>query len=343
MKTRFFLLFVCFTLFACSLFSPPVARDAPSLPAEFLSAPKPVSPDENVPTPVWEEILLDSARDGIAQVEPVPRPDFPPPSVEPSIPLPPLADVLPLPVGTVNVLLLGSDERGPFSGVRTDSILLVSFHPKRGKVSMISFPRDLYVYIPGWTVRRINEAYQHGGFELLADTFDYNFGIRPEYFVLVNFEAFTQAVDSMGGIDVQVAKALREGDYSVKPGLVHMDGEMALWYVRSRYTTSDFDRMRRQQEALLAIFQRMISLDVLKQIPQMYAVYEDSALTNIGLQESLAWAGVAGRIVDDTDSLHTLTIDREYVTPFRTPAGAQVLLPNPEAIRSLFKETFQVR
>jgi LCP family protein required for cell wall assembly len=199
------------------------------------------------------------------------------------------------------------------------------------------------VYIPGWTVRRINEAYQHGGFELLADTFDYNFGIRPEYFVLVNFGAFTQAVDSMGGIDVQVAKALREGDYSVKPGLVHMDGEMALWYVRSRYTTSDFDRMRRQQEALLAIFQRMISLDVLKQIPQMYAVYEDSALTNIGLQESLAWAGVAGRIVDDTDSLHTLTIDREYVTPFRTPAGAQVLLPNPEAIRSLFKETFQVR
>lgn len=342
MKARVFLLLVCFVLLACSLFSPPVPP-APPIPDNLLSVPKQNQPDESVPTPAFEAPLLDSTGDKITPPGPVSRPDFPPPSVEPSIPLPPIADVFPLPAGTVNVLLLGSDERGPYGGTRTDSILLLSFHPKHGKVTVISFPRDLYVYVPGWTVRRINEAYQHGGFELLADTFDYNFGIRPAYFVLVNFEAFQQAVDSLGGIEVRVANALREGDYSVKPGLVHMDGEMALWYVRSRYTTSDFERMIRQQEVLLAIFQRLVSLDAMKKIPQMYSVYEESVVTNITLQESIAWATVAGRIVEDPDTLQTRTLGRDYVTPFRTPAGAQVLLPEREAILALFEEIFQVR
>ncbi|NUM43204.1 MAG: LCP family protein, partial [Anaerolineales bacterium] len=190
----------------------------------------------------------------------------------------------------------------------------------------------------GWTVRRINEAYQHGGFELLADTFDYNFGIRPEYYVMVNFEMFEEVVDQMGGLEVQVAKALREGDYSVKPGAVHMDGEMALWYVRSRYTTSDFERMTRQQEVLLALFQRLISLDALKKVPQMYATYEEKVVTNVTLPETLAWAGAAGRIVEAPASLQTLTVGRDYVTPFLTPAGAQVLLPERDAILEALRD-----
>ncbi|HNB52670.1 MAG TPA: LCP family protein, partial [Anaerolineales bacterium] len=290
MKIRAFFLTVCFALFACSLFTPPPVSVSPTpvVSTPLLSGPKPPTLPQSEPTPASETPILDSIGDGIFRPDP-PRKEFPLPSENPAIPLPTLADVFPLPAGTVNVLLLGSDERGPYSGVRTDTILLVSFHPKQGKVTMISFPRDMYVYIPGWTVRRINEAYQHGGFDLLADTFDYNFGIRPDHYVLVNFNAFQQAVDSLGGIDVQVGKALRESGYSVKPGVVHMDGEMALWYVRSRYTTSDFDRMTRQQEVLVAIFQQLISMDALKQVPQMYHVYQGSVVTNISLQETLNW------------------------------------------------------
>jgi polyisoprenyl-teichoic acid--peptidoglycan teichoic acid transferase len=340
MKTRLFILFLCMTLIACSIFSPPVSQESPRSPAEILAGVKPdkTAEAENIPTPTWEEILLDSAGDVIATSEPVARPDFPLPSIEPVIPLPPLADALSLPSGTVNVLLLGSDERGPFGGLRTDSLLLVSFHPKRGVVSVISFPRDLYVYIPGWTVRRINEAYQYGGFDSVADTFDYNFGVRPDYFVLVNFGAFEQAVDGMGGIDVNVGESLREGDYSVQPGVVHMDGEMALWYVRSRYTTSDFDRMRRQQEVLMATFERVISLDALKKAPQMYALYEESVTTNVGPQEVLAWVGVAKRIADTPETLQALTINQEFVTPYLTPAGGQVLLPKRDAIWDALNE-----
>ncbi|GAB4578325.1 MAG: LCP family protein [Anaerolineales bacterium] len=336
MKTRLFFFFLGFTLFACSFFSRPGSLPL-STPPDILTVPKPTEP-EIVPAPSWQDVLLDSAGDEITPAQSAPRPTFPPPLVQPSIPLPSLADVLPVPAGTVNLLLLGSDERSPFDGVRTDTILFVSFHPKGETVSIISFPRDLYVYIPGWTVRRINEAYQHGGFELLADTFDYNFGLRPEYYLLVNFEAFQQAVDSLGGIDVQVGEALAEGDYEVHPGLVHMDGEMALWYVRSRYTTSDFERMTRQQEVLMAIFQRLISVDALKKIPQMYTLYEESVQTNISLQNTLAWSNVAKHIADDPANLQTLTLGREYVTPFRTPAGAQVLLPERALILAALRE-----
>jgi len=137
---------------------------------------------------------------------------------------------------------------------------------------------------------------------------------------------------------VQVAAPLREGDYAVQPGLVHIDGEMALWYVRSRYTTSDFERMLRQQEVLMAVFQRLISQDALKKVPQWYALYEKSVVTNIGLERALAWAGVARRITDDGETLRTLTIDRTFVTPYRTPGGAQVLLPEREAIWAALNE-----
>lgn len=333
MKTRAYFLFICISLFACSFFAPPVA---PSPPDSLQSADKPLVVTESAP--VFVNPILDSTSDTITLPETAARKEFPPPSDPPSIPLPPLADVFPLPAGTVNVLLLGSDARGPYGGARTDTILLVSFHPKHGKVTMISFPRDLYVYIPGWTVRRINEAYQHGGFDLLADTFDYNFGIRPTAYVLVNFEGFQDAIDELGGIDVQVGKALRESGYSVKPGVVHMDGEMALWYVRSRYTTSDFERMTRQQEVLVAIFQQLVSKDALKHIPQMYSVYEESLETNITLQETVSWAGAAGRIVEDPTNLQSLTIGRDYVTSFLTPGGAQVLLPERDAILQAITE-----
>ena len=337
MKTLFSLLYICFGLLACSIFSPMASHGTTRSASELLAAPKSTQTSESEPAFTWPETRLDSLGNVIVKPEPIQR-VFAPPSIEPVIPLPPPADALPLPAGTVNVLLLGSDEREEIGGIRTDTLLLVSFHPKKGAVSVISFPRDLYVYIPGWTVRRINEAYQHGGFELLAETFDYNFGVRPDYFVLVNFGVFKQAVDGLGGIDVQVAASLHEGDYFVSPGLVHMDGEMALWYVRSRYTTSDFERMLRQQEVLMAVFQRMISQDALKKIPHLYALYEKSVVTNIGLERALAWAGVARRIADDTETIQPLTIDRAYVTPYRTPGGAQVLLPERGPIWAALNE-----
>jgi anionic cell wall polymer biosynthesis LytR-Cps2A-Psr (LCP) family protein len=124
------------------------------------------------------------------------------------------------PGSRVNLLLLGSDQRPYEGGFRTDTIILVSLDPSKGKANLVSFPRDLYVLIPGWTQQRINTAMGYGGFPLLANTLEYNFGVRPTYYVMVNFFAFEQTIDSLGGIDVNVAEALsdhrdKHGNYNV--------------------------------------------------------------------------------------------------------------------------------
>lgn len=142
MKTRACFLALCLTLFACSLFSP-----APTpTQTDILNSTKP-NPLANtipettiVPTPTWEEILVNSSGGGMRPPAPVAGSDFPPPSVNPVIPLPPSRRCYPSPQGTINMLLLGSDAHGPFGGQRTDTLLFVSFHPKRGEVTIISFP-----------------------------------------------------------------------------------------------------------------------------------------------------------------------------------------------------------
>ena len=167
--------------------------------------------------------------------------------------------------------------------------MLVSINTKNGTVSEISIPRDLYVIIPGWTTNRINTALPHGGFEMMADTFAYNFGVRPDYYIMTNFQGFVGLVDSLGGISVNVGKYLSDdcnlpqkskGTCTVKPGIVKMNGQTALWYVRSRYSTSDYDRLRRAQEVLLALFTKMISLDALKKVPELYTQFNNSTVVS---------------------------------------------------------------
>jgi LCP family protein required for cell wall assembly len=245
-----------------------------------------------------------------------------------------------LPPGSrVNLLLLGSDQRPYQGGFRTDTILLVSLDPSAGTASMVSFPRDLYVAIPGWTQQRINTAMGYGGFPLLASTFEHNFGIRPEYYVMVNFWAFVETIDSLGGIDVYAAQTLTDhrdgyGYYTVGAGLNHMDGETALWYARSRYTTSDFDRGRRQQEVIMALFDRLLSLNAIEQAPELYEIYVQNVTTDLTWQNIAPLIPLAAQL-SDSSNIRRYYIGPGQVTPWTTPGGAQVLLPNQAAINAV--------
>lgn len=116
--------------------------------------------------------------------------------------------------------------------------MLVVIKPD-GAVSLASFPRDLWVCLPGKFMERINTAQEYGGFALVQSTFQYNFGFTPQSYVLTNFNDFRSIIDNLGGIDVQVGLTLsdaRDGypkGYTVHAGLVHMDSETALWYSRA--------------------------------------------------------------------------------------------------------------
>ena len=269
--------------------------------------------------------------------------DYPGPIVWPAVEIPPPAGLLPQPEGQINILLLGSDQRPYEGGFRTDTIVLLTIDPARQSAHLTSFPRDLYVYIPGWTVQRINTALAWGGFDALAQTFEYNFGVRPDHYVRINLFTFQSVVDSLGGIDVQVAVPLSDhrdgyGTYSVPAGLVHMDGETALWYVRSRYTSSDFDRTRRQQEVLEAIFYRLLSLNAIQRAPELFALYQNNVFTDLALADIQPLLPLA-KAVGQSGNIQSYYIGPQQVIPYTVPTnGAQVLLPIREAVLEVMRQ-----
>jgi LCP family protein required for cell wall assembly len=251
------------------------------------------------------------------------------------------AGMLPQPKGQVNILLLGSDQRQGTGGFRTDTIMLVTINPAENSVHLTSFPRDLYVDIPGYSTSRINTAHARGGFETLADTFEYNFGVRPELYAMINFWTFVDVVDSLGGIDVYASQPLSErtgvGWFTIPAGLNHMDGDTALYYSRSRYSTSDFDRNRRQQEVITAIVAKLMSLYTIAKIPELYRIYVDNVTTNIKLSDVIPLIPVVARI-KSADQIQHFYIGRGQVTSWMTPGGAAVLLPRKDAILEVLRE-----
>ncbi len=246
----------------------------------------------------------------------------------------------------VNIMVLGSDERPYAYGHRTDTMMLVSLDLESGIATLLSFPRDLYVFIPGWRVDRINVADAYGGPERVAQTILYNFGIEVDHTIMINFYGFTQVVDSLGGIDVKVEAYLQDEcgrrDWSYYPGTYHMDGFTALCYVRMRKTTGDFDRLRRQQEALLAIFNKMLSLEGLSRRPDLYAQFLAFVETDFTLEDSLRLLPLATKLAADPDRIHRYSIDPTMGSLWRVPySGASVILPDWEAIEPMLHEIFE--
>mgnify|MGYP000745994323 CR=1 FL=1 len=249
------------------------------------------------------------------------------------------------PKGQVNILLLGSDARSRQKLFRTDTIILASLNPDKGTVSMVSFPRDLYVHIPGWGTDRINTAWERGGFDTLADTLEYNFGVRPDHYVLINFSSFKKMIDSLGGLEVKVGEPLTDryggrGVITIPKGKTKMDADMVLWYVRSRKTSNDFARNRRQQEVLLALAEKLISMDAIRRAPELYAAYKESVSTDLGLLDLLGFLPLAARLTD-TSRIHSHFIGPKHVVNYITPGGAMVLLPQREAIMQVIRQVLK--
>ena len=268
--------------------------------------------------------------------------DYPGPSVWPDIAIPAPIGILNQPSDQVNIMILGSDQRPHDYGFRTDTILLVTISPSLGTVNITSFPRDLYVYIPGWTIQRINTAFAHGDYDLLAKTMEYNFGVHPDYYVLANFWTFSQAIDNLGGIDVNVARVFTDartgrGDFTVYPGINHMNGDEALWYVRARYTSSDFDRGRRQQEVLQAIFNRVMSINGIAKAPQLYQTYKSSVTSNISLDLIKTLLPLAPKL-KDASMIHHFYIGPGQVYSWVNTSGADVLVPNRDAVIEVMRQ-----
>ncbi len=258
---------------------------------------------------------------------------------------PPPAPTIPVPTQQIRILLMGSDIRADNS-FRTDIILLLTVNPAEGTATVLSFPRDLYVYLPWGRFERINTV-QYFGFDTMADTLEMNFGVRPQYYMVTNFAGFVNIIDGLGGIDVEVGKELSDqcdlpsrdahGRCTVKEGTTRMDGQFALWYVRSRYSTDDMERLRRSQEVLMGVFKRLLTLDAIRRAPEIYHQFSGSVETNLDLTTILSLGTVAPRLAQE-GHIRRYALSYKEAMPFIGADGANLLFPNLERIRKIIEE-----
>lgn len=168
----------------------------------------------------------------------------------------------------VTFLLVGSDSRvaaeeGEDPGGRSDAIMIARFTGDREHAQLISIPRDSWVDIPGRGMNKINAAYALGGPTLLIQTVEQLTQVRIDHYMAIDFDGLIQMTDDLGGVDVVVAETTQNGPYTFQAGTNHLNGEQARWYLGQRYDLpgGDFDRVKRQQQYLKAMFGKLFSSD----------------------------------------------------------------------------------
>jgi LCP family protein required for cell wall assembly len=250
------------------------------------------------------------------------------------------------------ILLLGVDER-PDEQQRgipghTDTIAVLVLQPPGG-ATLISFPRDLWVTIPGFGEQRLNVAYPlgaqsgqpAGGPRLVERTIAAAFGLSVDRWARVDFRGFAALVDALGGVEIDVPRTLVDETYPtddygtrrlvIPAGRQRMDGATALAYVRTRAPDSDFGRVARQQQVLAALREQALMPSGLLRLPGALVALSGAVRSDLSPRETLALLRTLATL--PRDRLHPLVIGPDLAPPARTAGGAAVLMPRADAIR----------
>jgi LCP family protein required for cell wall assembly len=279
--------------------------------------------------------------------------------------VPPLGEGTVATIGDrINVLVLGLDRR-PSEGqepTRTDTMAVLTLDPMSRTAGVLSIPRDLLVEIPngrgGYFVDRINTAYRFGGLtdyeggalQAVRDTIEHNFPqIRVDYEVVIDFAAFIRIIDTLGGVDVYIPEGFRytervsvddrDGVLPVfQAGWEHMNGERALYYVRYREgPDGDLGRIRRQQDVMFAVAQKLVGLGAVARAPELWRQYSEAVVTDIPSYRIPGLALLAGQIGLERVVMRSLgEVARDAVTA----GGADVLVAEPEDIARVVNALF---
>jgi len=261
---------------------------------------------------------------------------FAPYSIEPATPIPPAAERMALPEDVEIWLFLGSDQEAPYRG-RTDAVHLAFVNKRLSKASVISIPGSLFVYIPGYTMQRLNTAYALGGMNLVRETLAYNFGIKPDRFTVAHPQEFGWLVDDLGGVDVSVLLPIRDACGGLPAGLHTMTGQKALCYVSYLSGEDEIDRTRRQQQMLQLLFTKLVQNGRLVKLPAMYVSYIHQLDTDFSLPELLLDIPLFLRL-GDPQRLSYYLLGWNELQSWELPDNTQtsVLLPDAEAVSAVF-------
>jgi len=263
--------------------------------------------------------------------------------------------------GRVNILVAGysADDPGHDGADLTDSIMILSIDPTNHTAFMLSIPRDMWVDIPGSGYQKINAAYEdgaaenfsqegytNGGMGLLEEVVQQDFGIQSDYSVLVNYTAFRDLVNAVGGINIDIQSSDSRGIYDSNTGInlpngeATLDGNTALALARSRgdgygsygFPDSDFDRTMYQRLMLLAIKDKATSTSVISnpiKVGQLADAIGNNVQTNMSLDEMVSFAKLMDKINDSNiKSVGLNSINgQDLVTDYMTSDGEDALIP----------------
>jgi len=253
----------------------------------------------------------------------------------------------------VNILFLGLDERDlDTDAPRSDTMILFTIDPASKTAGMLSIPRDMWVNIPGGfgygkinTAFALGEQYKlpGGGPGLSMKTVEQFLGVPVHYYGQIDFHAFEEAIDAMGGLYMCVDTKVRVDPIGPKPkqpfekGCSVRHGYMVLAYARDRKTTEggDVDRARRQQEVIMALRDQVLSPqnfpDMVKLAPDIYNEASQGLRTNLSFEEMLKLARLATQI--DVSQIRQGVINYDMGILETSPDGLSILKPIPDQIR----------
>ncbi len=269
----------------------------------------------------------------------------------------------------INILLLGMGGPGHNGPFLTDTIIIASIKPSTGQIAMISIPRDLGVEMPGYGLQKINHASAYGeakqvgsGAEASAKIIEDTFDIKIPYYARVDFAAFEEIIDAVGGIKIDVERSFMDKEFpapndeyqalTFTKGAQTMDGERALQFARSRHGDngegSDFARAARQQKVLLSLKEKILSFQTLAnpiRISKIINSLGNHITTNIELSQIIALLKI-GRSADMSKIISLVFDENEdgYLTSGYTEDGNYILSPkngNFKEINSAIKNIFE--
>jgi LCP family protein required for cell wall assembly len=227
---------------------------------------------------------------------------------------------------SLNILVLGVDKRADGGDQNADVIIIAHLDLVNHRLAGVSLPRDLLVEIPGVGEDKINGSYNYGvvaspddpvaGVAKVRDTVESVFGIPIDGYVLIDFDGFSDVVDAMGGITVDVPYEIYDDEYPTEdygvttihfdPGVQDMNGEQALIYVRTRHADSDDARRERQLDVIRAIFEQGKSVESITNADEIILSAGGAIQTSFDLEEQLTLARIAFEMKDGDIELTTL-------------------------------------
>jgi LCP family protein required for cell wall assembly len=238
-----------------------------------------------------------------------------------------------------NILFIGSDSRTTVADGRSDVIVLMHVAADRKTVTLVHFPRDLYVSVPGHGKDKINAAFAYAGAPLLVQTLQNLVGVPIDHVAIVGFEGFKRMTDAVGGVNVYVEEAGSSSpQYTFHKGYQLMNGDTALAFVRERHALSegDISRGKRQQAFIKALLLKSLSKDVLTN-PLRLAQFVDAGTKNLTVDNSFSLADMRS----EAFGLRTLRgSDISFITaPFTgfgtAPNGGSIDIVNEPGMRLL--------